>query len=67
MSKEKKYTRWDIDCTFAGTNCHAIYTDFRANSKIEAEIRGLAYVRMMNPRSTVLKVKVSPSEKRAFV
>lgn len=67
MKDQKKYSRWDIDCTFAGTTCHAVYTDFPANSKIEAEIRGLAHARMMNPRSTVLKVKASPSEKRAFV
>ena len=55
--KPKTVDRWDLDVSFAGTTVHAVYQNFHALSKLEAEVRGMAYARINNPRSTVLKVK----------
>ena len=62
--KPKTVDRWDLDVSFAGTTVHAVYQNFHALSKLEAEVRGMAYARINNPRSTVLKVKATPSYKR---
>ena len=64
MKTQKTHDRWDLEVTFQGTTVRAEYRNFRAHSRLEAEVRGLSYARQMNPRSNVLKVRGTPSAKR---